>query len=315
MRQSRAMLSLVVPAYNESENADEIVAFVRDIRKQHPDYDFELVVVDDGSEDGTHDALTAALDESDRATIVRLSRNFGSHAAITAGFAHALGDAALTLSADRQEPMEAVDDFIEAWERGADIVWGLRITRTAKPGPAEFAARVFSKIYQRNSDVPTYPREGPSQILVGRGVIDALVSMPELNRNILAMAAWTGFRQEKIFFHQLPRPHGTSKWTTKKKVKLVFDSFVEFSAAPIQWLALLGIVLGALGAVSLITGIVLLATGLGLAGATTLLSGVVLIVGGLVLFGLGVVGEYVWRAGDDARRRPLYLVRSVQRHK
>ncbi|WP_246852738.1 glycosyltransferase family 2 protein [Naasia sp. SYSU D00948] len=308
------MLSLVVPAYNERENAAEIVEFVRAIRERHPAYDFELVVVDDGSEDGTHEALAQVLQPADHATIVRLSRNFGSHAAITAGFAHAKGDAALTLSADRQEPMEAVDDFIRTWEDGADIVWGLRITRTAKPGPSEWMARGFSKIYQSNSDVPTYPREGPSQILVSRGVIDALNSMPELNRNILAMAAWTGFRQERIFFHQLPRPHGTSKWTTKKKVKLVLDSFVEFSAAPIQWLAILGMVLGATGLVALLTGVGLLVGGLALAGAATLVSGVVLLVGGLILFGLGLVGEYVWRAGDDARRRPLYLVRSVSTH-
>lgn len=314
MRQSRAMLTLVVPAYNERENAGEIVEFVREVRDRHPEYDFELIVVDDGSEDGTHEALAEVLVPSDNATVVRLSRNFGSHAAITAGFAHAKGDAALTLSADRQEPHEAVDDFLTAWESGADIVWGLRITRSVKRGASDWMAQGFSKLYQRNSDVPTYPREGPSQILVTRDVIDALNTMPELNRNVLAMAAWTGFRQEKIFFHQLPRPHGTSKWTTKKKVKLVFDSFVEFSAAPIQWLALSGVILAGVGVLALLVGVGLFIGGLSIAGATTFLSGVVMVVGGMVLFALGVVGEYVWRAGDDARRRPLYLVRSVQKY-
>lgn len=308
------MLTLVVPAFNERENAEEILGFVRAIRTRHPAYDFELVVVDDGSADDTHDAIAAVAQPRDNLTIVRLSRNFGSHAAITAGFAHSSGAAAITLSADRQEPIEAVDSFIAAWEQGAEIVWGLRTTRTAKPGPAEFAARLFSKIYQSNSDVPTYPREGPSQILVARSVMDALLTMPELNRNVLAMAAWTGFRQEKIFFHQLPRPHGTSKWTTKKKVKLVFDSFVEFSAAPIQWLGITGMVVAIIGLVAFLTGIGLFLGTLDLAGAVTLLSGVIALVGGIVLFGLAVVGEYVWRAGDDARRRPLYLVRSVSKH-
>ncbi|MFB8386192.1 glycosyltransferase family 2 protein [Microbacterium sp. NPDC055910] len=304
------LLSLVIPAYNEVDSAEDIAGFYRDIIAAHPDVAFELIVVDDGSTDGTKDALLETLDGVGPARIVSLSRNFGSHAGISAGFAHARGDAALTLSADGQEPLEAIADFIQEWREGADIVWGLRATRAVKKGMGDSFARGFSRIYGANSDVPNYPAEGPSQILASRAVLDALVAMPELNRNVLAMAAWVGFDQRRVYFEQLPRPHGVSKWTTKRKMKLVVDSFVEFSHAPVEWVAWGGLIIGALGALSLIAAIVLaFFTPLGAIAA--LLSGLVLAVGGMVLVGIGVLGEYVWRAGDDARRRPVYIVRSV----
>lgn len=310
MAHAKPLLSLVIPAYNEVESAEDIAGFYRDIRAAHPDLDFELLVIDDGSTDHTSDALQSALKGAGPARIVSLSRNFGSHAAISAGFAHARGDAALTLSADRQEPLEAIADFVAEWRDGADIVWGLRSTRAVKKGVGESFARIFSRIYGANSDVPQYPAEGPSHILVSRPVIDALVAMPELNRNVLAMASWVGFNQRKIFFEQLPRPHGVSKWTTKRKMKLVVDSFVEFSHAPIEWVAWGGLALGGIGALCLVMAVIL-AFFDGLGAATALLSGLILAVGGMILVGIGVLGEYVWRAGDDARRRPVYIVKST----
>lgn len=310
MTSDAPLLSLVIPAYNEVESADEIAEFYRDIRAAHRDVDFELIVVDDGSTDGTRDALLGALADVGPARVVSLSRNFGSHAGISAGFAHARGDAALTLSADRQEPLEAISDFISEWRSGADIVWGLRAVRAVKKGVGESFAKTFSRIYGAHSDVPNYPQEGPSQILASRAVLDVLNAMPELNRNVLAMAAWVGFDQRKIHFEQLPRPHGESKWTTKRKMKLVVDSFVEFSHAPLEWVAWGGLVVGALGAVTLLLALVLVffqPLGAGFA----LLSGLILAMGGMILVGIGVLGEYVWRAGDDARRRPVYIVRGV----
>lgn len=310
MTHASPLLSLVIPAYNEVDSAVEIAEFYRDILAAHPEIDFELIVVDDGSTDGTREALLQTLDGVGKASIVSLSRNFGSHAGISAGFAHAQGNAALTLSADRQEPLEAIADFIAQWQDGADIVWGLRATRAVKKGMGESFAKGFSRIYGANSDVPNYPQEGPSQILVSRAVLDALNAMPELNRNVLAMAAWVGFDQRKIYFEQLPRPHGVSKWTTKRKMKLVVDSFVEFSHAPVEWVAWGGLLIGGLGALCLLVAFAL-AFFQPFGAAVALLSGLVLAVGGMILVGIGVLGEYVWRAGDDARRRPVFIVRSV----
>ena len=301
------LVSLIVPAYNEVDNAAGLVGFVREIEAHYPDHRFELVLVDDGSTDGTADAVTRALDDRGSAQVIVLSRNFGSHAAISAGLDAARGDAALTLSADLQEPLDAIGRFLDEWHRGADVVWGLRSTRTVPKGPANLMSRLFSRWFHRWSDIPTYPREGPSQVLLSRRVMDALRSMPERNRNVFGLIAWLGFRQTSIAFEQLPRPAGVSKWTTKKKIKLVLDSFVGFSSAPVR-------VVGAAGGI-----------GLGLAGAAAVaavvtavvtdgpiwgwaLVAVVLAVGGIQLLCLSLLGEYLWRAGDDARGRPVYVV-------
>ena len=313
MPEPSTTLSLIIPAYDEREGAHEIVDFYREIRAAHPDLQIELVVVDDGSTDGTSEAVMAALERGDDAVVVELSRNFGSHAAISAGLAACRGDAALTLSADRQEPLEAVAAFVEAWRGGGEIVWGLRSTRASKGGFNELFAKTFSSVFNRASIVPTYPKEGPSHILVTRPVIDTLTAMPEANRTVLARAAWTGFDQRRIFVEQLPRPHGTSKWTSAKKLKLVIDSFVEFSSAPVRWLQVAGAATALLGLLLLLVAAVVALVQAPAGAFAWLVSGLILLVGGAQLGALGVIGEYVWRAGDDARRRPVYVVRAAHR--
>jgi polyisoprenyl-phosphate glycosyltransferase len=307
----RPVVSLVFPAYNELENTEAMVAFFAEVLKTHPDYRFEMVVVDDGSTDGTADHLLALAAPNDPITVVRLSRRFGSHAALSAGLAQATGDAAITLSADRQEPLEAIGAFLAEWKGGADLVWGLRSVRVQQQRVQGGLAERFSKVFQRNSEVPSYPAEGPSQVLVSRAVIDTLTAMPEANRNLLAMAAWTGFDQRSIRYEQLPRPHGTSKWTFRMKLKLVLDSFVEFSRALLDWIIPTAVGLVGLGGVLLVLALVLALFGLGGAGGVSAICGTVAVVGGLNLGALGLVAEYVWRAGDDARRRPTYVVKSV----
>jgi hypothetical protein len=305
------LVSLVVPAFNEAENIPGLVELVIEIDRLHPAHRFELVVVDDGSSDGTSELLLAALDRGPvTARIVTLSRNFGSHAAITAGFRAARGACAMTLSADLQEPMEVIARFLQAWEAGNDVVWGVRATRSVPRGLGNAMSRAFSRWFHRWSTIPTYPAEGPSIVLVSRAVLTVVNAMHESNRNIFGLVAWAGFSQTTVAFEQLPRPAGRSKWTNAKKIKLVVDSFVEFSQAPARVAGYVGLAMCVVATIVAVVGIVVAASPAGGAGFW-FLGAAVLVTGGLNLGFLSVMGEYVWRAGDDARRRPIYVLRSV----
>ncbi|MCE1174760.1 MAG: glycosyltransferase [Propionibacteriales bacterium] len=310
---ARPLVSLIFPAYNEVENAPAMVDFFREIVAAYPAYDFEMIVVDDGSTDGTAEALLALAYAGEPLQVVSLSRNFGSHAAISAGFAHAAGDAAITLSADRQEPLSAIGQFLDEWTAGADLVWGLRAVRVQQQAVQGRFSRLFSVVFHRTSDVPSYPAEGPSQLLATRAVMDVVNAMPEANRNVLAMAAWVGFDQRRVYYDQLPRPYGVSKWTFRRKLKLVFDSFVEFSRTPVKWFTWVGLTLAGVGALLLIAALVMALLGLGGAAGVAAICGTVCLVGGINLVALGMLSEYTWRTADDARRRPIYVVKQVRR--
>jgi len=288
-----------------------MVSFYREIVTTHPDYRFEMIVVDDGSTDGTAEALIKLAGPGEPIRVVCLSRNFGSHPAVSAGLAFAEGDAAITLSADRQEPLEAIRLFLDQWRAGADLVWGLRELRVQQGFIGRRMSQVFSAAFGNASEVSEYPVEGPSQMLVDRAVIDALNALPEGNRNVLALAGWLGFEQRQISYPQSPRPHGQSKWTFSMKLKLVWDSFVAFSRAPLRWLTMVGLALMVIGLLGLVGAIILAVLGSGGSAAVAAVCGVVLLVGGINLFGVVVLGEYAWRAGADARRRPVYVVKRV----
>ncbi|CRK60896.1 Glycosyltransferase [Alloactinosynnema sp. L-07] len=307
----RPLVTILAPAFNEADNAVGLVGFFREIRAYRPDMDFELVVVDDGSVDNTAEIVKGALRDGDVARVATLSRNFGSHAAITAGLALSRGDAAITVSTDLQEPVEAIGRFIDAWQAGNDIVWGLRQTRAVPKGVANWMSRKFSVVFTRMADGPTFPQEGPSQALISRAVIDVVNQMPERNRNVMGMVAWTGFTQTSIYFEQLPRPAGKSKWTNKKKIRLVIDSFVEFSSAPFLITFLMGLGIGLVGILgTLATLLVALISWTAPVGWLLVLSAVFFFAG-LQLSVFGGLGEYTWRAGDDARRRPVFILRAV----
>lgn len=307
---SRPLVSLVFPAYNEVENADAMIAFFREVATTYSHYHFEMVVVDDGSDDGTAGRLASLAGPDERVRVISLSRRFGSHAAVSAGLAYVSGDAAITLSADRQEPLEAVGLLLQEWQSGGDIVWGLRSVRVQEKAGGIFS-KIFSTTFHSASELHDYPVEGPSQMLVTRLVIDTLNALPETNRNVLALAAWTGFHQRRVYYEQLPRSHGQSKWTFGMKLKLVFDSFVEFSHAPMTWIATAGATLIGLGLLLMLTSLVLALVGLSGDASTTVICGCVLFVGGLNLAVASLLGEYVWRIGADARHRPVYIVRSL----
>ncbi len=306
-----SLVSLVIPLFDEAANAEALAEHLTAIASANPEHVFEVVAVDDGSTDNTIAILQAALDDRLPLTTVQLSRNFGSHYAISAGLANALGEAAVVLGADLQEPSELVGLFLAAWHDGAEVVWGIRRSRTQR-GLGSTSSRIFSRLLHRYSEIVSYPAEGPSGVLVARPVIDAVNRLKERHRNVLGLIAWVGFTQTEVEYDQLPRLAGTTKWTTAKLLKLGLDSFVQFSHTPIRLAALLGVLISGLGfAYAAFISIRAILGAEPPEGWTTVIV-LVLLLGGIQLIVLAIFGEYLWRATDEARDRPVYVVRRVE---
>jgi len=304
---SQPSLSIVVPAFNEEANIpllhQRLTATLKEIGLS-----YEIILIDDGSYDGTFDVIRRLAKDDRRVKGLHFSRNFGSHAAITAGYKVACGDAAIMVSADGQEPLEMLPLFVEKWRQGYDIVWGVRQDRN-DPILIKVTSLLFNWLMSKLVSLPSYPRRGGTAFtLLDRKVIDILQQLPERNRSIIGLTGWIGFKQAEIPCQFGSRRFGSSRWTTAKKIKLAIDTIVSFSYLPLRITSALGMIISGL---SFIYAAVIvfksIAFGVSVAGWPTLMV-TVLFLGGVQLIALGVIGEYVWRALDESRQRPLYIV-------
>jgi glycosyltransferase involved in cell wall biosynthesis len=268
----------------------------------------EILLVDDHSNDHSP-ALAREWAKSDaRVVYIRLSRNCGSHAAFAAGLANCRGECAVLLAADLQDPPETIPALLDKRREGHDVVWAVREHREGASWSARFSAALYYRLMRRLG-LSEMPATGADFLLVDRKVIDACNAIREKNTSILAMILWMGFRQTSISYVKKARSAGGSKWTFAKKLKLFADSVVSFSYAPIRFtswfglaLALCGFLYAAIVVIGWFVGFIV--AGVGFAALMTVL----LIGQGAILVSLGVIGEYVWRAFDEARGRPRYIV-------
>lgn len=303
-------LSIVIPFLNEAENLPALYARLAAVARTLDGVDTELVMVDDGSTDGSAE-LVAGLPTADGPDIrlVRLSRNFGSYAALPAGVTHATGDAVAFLSADLQDPPEIVGDLVDRWRQGYEVVFATRSHRHDPP-----LGKLFSRLYyrlMRRYAVPQMPPGGTDLCLVDRKVVDSLGDLQEKNSNLFVLLMWAGFRQCTVEYERGPRVAGRSKWTFSRKLKLFVDSFFSFSFFPIRMITAIGAILSVLGLLYAAFVIVqAVGWGVGVQGWSSLMA-VVLLVSGVQLLMLGVISEYLWRSFDAARGRPTYIVRDV----
>lgn len=304
-------VSIVIPMLNEEDNLAALMERLIPVLDGLPDrYQAEVLFVDDGSVDGSFGLVREFAASDPRIHGLRLSRNFGSHLAITAGLEHAKGDAAIVLTADLQEPPERIPDFIERWEAGNEIVWGIRSHRADERSSDRLFSKAFTAVTRSGPEMKGYPPEGPSAyLLVDRSVIEAVRGFGERNRMILGMLAWTGFQGTTLEYEQETRNAGTSGWSVARKVKMTIDTLVSFSYAPIRLASLLGIAISIVAFLYAAVVVVLALTGTVTATGFPTLLAVVLFLGGVQLLFLGILGEYLWRALDESRRRPTYLIR------
>jgi len=301
----RPSLSIVIPLLNEAENLEALHARLGEVAATL-DRPVELVFVDDGSTDDSFKVLLALRAKDPRVHVVRFTRNFGSHSAVLAGFRFATSTHVTVLAADLQDPPELLRELVRAADQGSDIVWA---SRTKRDEP--WLGLQFSKLYNRLMRwmaLPNWPREGFDFVVASRRVLDVVLAHDERNTSIFARILWTGFPQTSVPFERSARRAGRSKWTFAKKVKLAIDSAVSFSFLPIRFMSILGLVFASLGGLyAAITVARRIFLGNPVEGWASLMV-VTLVLGGVQLMMLGIVGEYLWRALDEARGRPSFVV-------
>jgi len=302
------MLSIITPAFNEAANLEAMRARLTAALAASAGDDWEWVVVDDHSGDATFDIVRTMASADSRIRGIRLSRNSGSHTAVACGLHHVQGDAAVMLAGDLQDPPELLQALLERWRAGAQVVWA---SRRAQPGDAAHAgfASVYYWIMRRVVGMTTMPARGADVFLLDRAVVDAFRRFPERHGSVFALITWMGFRQEAVEYDKQPRAAGRSGWTRRKKLQLVIDSVIGFSDAPIRACTYAGLAAVALAAFLALFGLARwMRTG---SGNLTLLVSAMSAFTGVQLIALGAVGQYVWRALEESRGRPAYLVEAA----
>jgi dolichol-phosphate mannosyltransferase len=300
------MISIVTPAFNEAGNLpafyERLLAAMREVGG-----DWEWIVVDDHSRDDTFAVIEALALRDARVRGFRLSRNSGSHVAITCGLHQVDSDAAVMMAADLQDPPETLATMVARWRQGAQVVWA---TRRVQPGEASH--RGFAALYycmmRRLVGMTARPARGADFFLLDRVVVDAFRRFSERNVSVLALITWLGFRQQFVEYDKQPRLSGQSGWTLGRKIKLVVDSITSFSDFPIRLCTYAGLLFLACSVVLVIVAVLLLPQ---LGGGVLLLLTLIVGLAGLQLVALGIIGEYVWRALEESRRRPPYLIEAM----
>lgn len=310
------MISLVVPCYNEFEVLDELYRRLTAAAESWSE-PFEVILVDDGSDDRTWRKVEAIHRRDPRWKVVRFARNFGHQTAVSAGIHHTSGEAVIILDADLQDPPEQLDRFIAKWREGYDVVYAVR--RKRKENVLKRSCYgLFYRLLAKMSDTPI-PVDSGDFCLIDRRVADLLIAMPEQNRFLRGLRAWVGFRQVGIEYERHARAAGKPKYTFAKLVQLALDGFLSFSSSPLRLAGRLGLLLWG-------TAVAVGAFALGrwmTAGAAnqngTLGPGTLLLVlagmaflAGMQLVCLGIMSEYVGRIYAEVRGRPLWVVRETR---
>jgi polyisoprenyl-phosphate glycosyltransferase len=302
-----SQLSVVAPVFNEEANVREFCERTAAALGEMP---FEIVVVDDGSNDGTAAILEELAAGDRRIRVVTLSRNFGHQTALTAGLEHARGDAVVMIDADLQDPPELIPELVEWWRKGSDVVVAVRENREGETRTKLLTASWFYRLMGRVAQIEVEQNAGDFR-LISRRALDALLAMPERNRYIRGMTAWVGFTHTSVPYKRAPRHAGETKFSFLKMLRFSFDAVAAFSYVPLQLATVLGFLFAGIAFLGIPVAIGFRIAGEFVPGITTTVIAVLLL-GGIQLMAIGVIGEYLGRVYDEVKRRPLYVVESKQ---
>jgi len=303
-RAAPELISVVAPVFNERLGIDAFHARVCAALAGRP---FELVLVDDGSTDGSAQALAAIAAADARVRVLTLTRNFGHQAALTAGLDHARGNPVVMLDSDLQDPPDLIPQMLERWAQGSDIVYAVRRRRAGERRFKLATARLFYRLFSHLASVDL-PADSGDFRLLDRRPLDALLSMRERARFLRGMTAWVGYTQTVVEYDRDPRLNGETKYTLARMIALSLDAISSFSHLPLQLATWCGFALSAFSFACIPLIVVLRLAGSYLPGFGTV-TVAILLLGGIQLIALGIIGEYLGRIYDEVKRRPLYLVR------
>lgn len=302
--QNNQFLSIVIPAFNEQDNIPHTYHVINDILNT-ASIPYEIIFVDDGSEDMTFQRIQSLSAEHTHIKGIRFSRNFGKESAIFAGLEAAAGDCCLIMDCDLQHPADLIPEMYRLWLTGYEVVEGIKASRGKENPIHSLCANGFYRIISKFSGIDM--AKASDFKLLDRKAVDALLSMPERAPFFRALSSWIGFQTITVPFHVKEREIGTSKWSVWKLVKYAIQNITAFSGIPLQFVTLLGWIMLFCSAILSVQSLYRYFTGTALEGFTTVIL-LQLLIGSVLMISLGIIGHYISRIYDEIKARPRYLI-------
>ena len=303
-------VTILLPAYNEAESFSELRNCMQQVVSNNPEYDWEFLLINDGSTDHTLQRMKELQQQDDRYHYIDLSRNYGKEIAIMAGIDYAQSDAVVIMDADMQHPIDVIPEMLKYWEEGFDDVYAQRQT-SDESWLKRKTSKIYYKILQKSTNIPIQKDTGDFRLLDCK-CIDALKEMRESDRNNKGMFSWIGFKKKGIFYEQRQRQHGKTKWSYYKLLNLALTGITSFTTTPLRFASIFGIIVSLLAFLYLAYIVIkTLIYGDPVQGYPTLMV-TILFLGGIQLIALGIIGEYLSHIFNETKKRPGYFVREYK---
>ncbi len=306
-QEKKKLVTILVPAYNEQEVLHLLYDRLEKLMNENTNYDFEVLLVNDGSKDKTFEIMQELREKDKRFCYLNLSRNFGKETAMIAGLDYCKGDAVVIIDADLQDPPELIPEMIKYWEEGYDDVYAKRKSREGETWLKKFTSKMYYRVLQGFTRIEIQKDTGDFRLL-DRRCVEALKSMRENQRYTKGLFSIIGYNKKEILYDRDPRAAGQTKWNYGKLIDLSIDGITSFTTSPLRWAALIGCGVSVIGFIYMLYIIIkTIVTGIDVPGYASLMV-VILFLGGIQLIFLGIIGEYLGRTFNESKHRPLYFI-------
>ena len=306
-QEKKKLVTILVPAYNEQEVLHLLYDRLEKLMNENTNYDFEVLLVNDGSKDKTFEIMQELREKDKRFCYLNLSRNFGKETAMIAGLDYCKGDAVVIIDADLQDPPELIPEMIKYWEEGYDDVYAKRRSREGETWLKKFTSKMYYKVLQGFTRIEIQKDTGDFRLL-DRRCVEALKSMRENQRYTKGLFSIIGYNKKEILYDRDPRAAGQTKWNYGKLIDLSIDGITSFTTSPLRWAALIGCGVSIIGFIYMLYIIIkTIVTGIDVPGYASLMVAI-LFLGGIQLIFLGIIGEYLGRTFNESKHRPLYFI-------